>query len=183
MTKRMVTRSGKIRPADAGVTIGKAGMSAVEAVKQKLAKTKAEGDAAVIRKNPFLKRNTLLESEVNLIKRRLNHGDLRLMAVFHDNTPEFGYKLTPEQNKKGLDFLMLQWKTARGVERKENPFRYREQRALATFKEFRLVDWFDDVNYYQSKAGIHNLQPVYDVHAREGSFQYYYSGGKVHIIG
>ena len=91
--------------------------------------------------------------------------------AFYDNMPENGYALTPKQTQKGLSWLMDQWKTPKGKERKHNPFGYREQYVLENFKEFRLIDFYDASNYYQVQLGIRNYYPYYHVIAKDGSGQ------------
>jgi hypothetical protein len=105
-----------------------------------------------------------------------------------------GLKLTPEQTAKGIAWLRNQWKTPRGIERKHNPFGYREEEILENFSHFTFVGFYDNANFYMSKDGYHNYQPIYDVWGKldDGStscFQYYmargsgYNGGSVEIIG
>lgn len=131
----------------------------------------------------FLKKDLLTEQEVLLAKRRLNGGKLT-SDDYLKVIPEGGWKITPDQSKKGLEWLMDQWKTPMGVERKNNPFGYREEAVLENFKEFRLTDFYDNVNVYQVRLGIHNYLPVYTVIARDkSSFQYYVDYKGIHIIG
>jgi hypothetical protein len=123
------------------------------------------------------------ESDLKLWKNRLNAGRIKYDDIPWPEDGE-GFKLTAEQNKKGLDFLLDQWKGKSGKERVNNPFGYREENVLDSFKEFRLIDFYDDVNYYQTQAGIHNYAPYYRVIGKDGdTFEYYYNGGKVNILG
>jgi len=132
---------------------------------------------------PFFAKPQLTEQEVLLIKNRLSNKRMHIDEVF-DYMPEDGWKLTPEQTKKGLDWLMNQWKTPHGIERKNNPFGYREQNVLEKFKEFRLSDFFDTANVYAQQSGMHFYVPVYDVIGKDGSgFQYYVSSEGIKIIG
>jgi hypothetical protein len=126
----------------------------------------------------------LTEKEVLLIKNRLNHGKYNVTTVLQAS-PDGGWKLTDEQTKKGLKWLMSQWKTPRGVEQKNNPFGYREQDILENFGEFRLIDFFDNRNYYQAQLGVHNYLPLYEVIRKDGkvSFQYYADWKGIHIVG
>lgn len=85
--------------------------------------------------------------------------------------------LSPEQNQKGYDFLMDQWKTATGKERKNNPFGYREQAILENFSHFELNGWYDAGNAYASY-----YLPLYECVGDGTSFEYYYNG-EVNIVG
>jgi hypothetical protein len=88
-----------------------------------------------------------------------------------------GLTLSPDQNEKGYNFLMNQWKTPRGIERKNNPFGYREQSALETFKHFELIGFYNAGNAYTN-----SYLPLYECIGEESSFEYYYNG-TVNIIG
>jgi hypothetical protein len=137
-----------------------------------------------------LEKGFLTESEVNLLKRRLNHvkGAMTYHAIeiseipFPDNGE--GFKLSPEQTQKGLTWLKDQWKTPRGIERINNPFGYREENIIENFAEFRLIDFYNSANYYQNQIGIRSYIPLYRVIAKDGStFEYYYNAGKISIVG
>jgi hypothetical protein len=134
-------------------------------------------------KREFYESPVLSEREILLVKRRLNDGKVSISAVM-EKSPDEGWKITPEQTQKGLAWLMNQWKSPKGVERKNNPFGYREEEILKNFKEFRLVDFYDNANYYQAQAGIKNYIPLYEVISKDGDgFQYYVVGGKISIVG
>jgi len=119
----------------------------------------------------------LTEREILLIKRRLNHNKMTTKQLW-DFVGEDGIKITPAQTKKGLDWLNDQWKTPTGAERKNNPLQYGEQEALRTFKRFELLDFYDAGTGY---GDIHNYQPIYSVIGEGNVFNYYVSGGKMHI--
>jgi hypothetical protein len=137
--------------------------------------------ASVTAKTGAFDKDILSEAEVLLLKRRLNAGKIKPSDI---PWPEEGYKLTPEQLQKGLDWLLDQWKTPYGVERKNNPFGYREQDVLEHFKEFKLIDFYDNVNYAQVQAGIHNYLPYYRVIGTDGgTFEYYNDYTGIHILG
>ena len=132
----------------------------------------------------------LTENEIRLIKNRLNMVQCseklaeETKKAFYDNMPEDGYKLTEKQTQKGLSWLMDQWKTPKGKERKHNPFGYREQHVLENFKEFRLIDFYNAANYYQTQVGIKAHFPYYWVIGNDGSeFQYVMHSGQIHILG
>jgi hypothetical protein len=125
--------------------------------------------------------NVITERQMNLIKNRLNAGkkDAELEDIVQyiwDNAPN----LTPDQNKKGHDFLMNLWKSPTGKERVNNPFGYREQEALEQFDHFALAGFHDTSRYGQAPYYI----PLYDVYMKDGEygFQYYYNG-EVSIVG
>jgi hypothetical protein len=149
--------------------------------KEKLAEDKKHSLKIVEKKQqkvtpytPFEKEK-LTESEVNLLTRRINAQTIKASEVEHikDGT---GYDLTEEQSNKGLAYLRNQDKTPKGQEKENSPFRAREQEILYdNSANIRLKDVYSERgNYYY---------PVYEVNSSKGTFDYYVSGGKVHIIG
>lgn len=126
----------------------------------------------------IIERGVITEKEINLIKRRLNHN----VYKWEDIEDLTDLKITPEQTEKGLSWLKNKWKTPTGLERKNNPFGYREEKAIETFKEFRLSSFTNRNTYYQAEIGINNWIPVYDVIGKESDFQYILTG-EVEIIG
>jgi hypothetical protein len=87
-------------------------------------------------------------------------------------------RLSKAQEEKGITFLLDQWKTGRGVERKNNPFGYREQEVLENFSHFELAGFWNAGNQH-----VTFYLPLYNCIAKDGSaFQYYYNG-KVNIVG
>jgi len=87
--------------------------------------------------------------------------------LFGENAP---YSITPAQTTKGFDWLFNLRFTARGKERKNNPFGYREQSILDDFDRFELSGLYDDSDGYN---GFHNFKPIYKVIASDGeSFDY-----------
>jgi hypothetical protein len=123
--------------------------------------------------------NLITEKEINLIKNRINNNkdDQKTKDVVNyiwDNNPQ----LTSEQNEKGLKFLINLWKSPTGKERSSNPFGYREQEALETFKYFELAGFHDIARYGQRSFYV----PLYNVIGNDTSFQYYYDG-KMNIVG
>lgn len=121
---------------------------------------------------------TITENELIALKSFINSNkDAYTVLSTAIWANEDGLKLTPEQNKKGYDFLMDCWKTPRNVERKNNPFSYREQDILENFAHFTLKGFYDAGNSYRSY-----YLPLYECHSNDNSFEYYYNG-KVNIIG
>lgn len=97
------------------------------------------------------------------------------------NHPEFeGIKLSDEQVTKGYQWLNNLWLTPRGIERKNNPFGYREQNALENFETITLKGYYDAGNYHRSY-----FIPLYDVYTTNDGygFEYYVNGGQIHITG
>ena len=71
----------------------------------------------------IMRKKLLTEKELLLVKSRINCKRVDIDDIpFNDD----GYKLTKEQKLKGYNWLMNLWKTPRGIERKNNPFGYRE---------------------------------------------------------
>ena len=121
-------------------------------------------------------KNCISEQEILLIKNRMNRGEVIDLEPLFEN---YGIRLTAEQDKKGIDYLLNLYKTPRGVERKNNPFGYREIDTLENFDHFELVDFYDCGKY-----GHHFYLPVYRCCGRAGhpDFEYYFNG-EVNIIG
>lgn len=121
----------------------------------------------------------LSENDIRLICKRANDETTRketldILSEFEDN-----FRITREQSEKGLNWLLNQWKSPRGVERKNNPFGYREQDVLEHFDHFTFDSLYDAGNYQHSWYA-----PIYSVHTADGgSFQYVLRGGRVSIIG
>lgn len=115
-------------------------------------------------------KDLLTEKEINLLKNRANKGeDIELKEE---------YSITEEQTQKGLAYLMNQWKTPRGVERKNNPFGAREQEALETFQHFTFDGFYNGGNSF-----VNWYVPIYSVVGKDTAFQYTMKNGGVYIIG
>lgn len=125
--------------------------------------------------NKVISNKEITEKEILLLKRRLNSRKISIkdIAPVYDKK----IKLTPEQTSKGFDWLMNCWKTPLGKERKNNPFGYREQKILETFKFFTFKGFYDAGNYY-----ISHYEPLYNVVGDTGIFQYYVTANKPQII-
>jgi hypothetical protein len=121
----------------------------------------------------FVNKDKLSESEILLLKRRLNDKKIKHDEIFKNKE---SFKLTEEQEKKGIGWLRKQWKTPNGVERKNNPFGAREEYVLDNFDHFELVDFYNNVNYLQSQSGLNNYVPYYRVVAKDGSYFEYWVG-------
>lgn len=129
---------------------------------------------------------TITEQEILNARMRAN-GYKKVKDKSLLEIPEDGLKITPKQTKKGLKWLLNLWKTPKDKERLNNPFGYREEEVLKNFKEFRLVDWYDDTTSYAVDRGFHNYLPVYRVIAKDDSYFEYVPNtkeyGKVNITG
>lgn len=86
--------------------------------------------------------------------------------------------LCDDQVQKGYDWLMDQWKSPKGAERKNNPFGYREKSILEDFSTITFNGYYDAGNYHHSF-----YVPLYLVSGDNNTFEYYVSGGKISIIG
>jgi len=146
-----------------------------------LMKSREEKEIKEIRKKnipEFVNNKVISEQELNLLKRRLNNGKIQQEDIF-GNDFDKTFLLTPEQTKKGLDFLNNQRRTPRGIERKNNPFGAREEDVLDNFDRFEVNEFFDAGNQFV-KFNV----PLFRVVAKDGSsFEYHFSSGKVNIIG
>lgn len=97
-------------------------------------------------------------------------------ALYANDSKEL--QLSDKQNKKGIVFLLNQWKTPNGKDRKNNPFGYREQKILENFSHFTLSGFYDAGNSY-----VTFYIPIYSCWSKDGNgFEYYYNG-EVNIIG
>ncbi len=130
-----------------------------------------------------LQKGVLVSSEqCNYLFKVLNNGTeeqkQEIKDLFNDSNFE-GITLSDVQREKGRDWLLNLWKTPTGAERKNNPFGYREQRALENFDTIQLKGYYDAGNYHRSY-----YIPLYDVYAKDGyGFEYYFNGGKISITG
>lgn len=112
-----------------------------------------------------------LNADYQGLKGEMIHDNL--LDTFNDYGP---FKISPEQTKQGLDWLLKQWKTPAGRFRKNNPFGNRETYVLEHFKYFLLVDIYTTFSGYKL--------PVYTVVAEDGmSFDYYMVEGRIVICG
>lgn len=121
------------------------------------------------------KKGTITEKEILLIKRRLNEGTYKT----EDMNDFYDLELTQEQNTKGFNWLFDKWKSPTGKERKDNPYGYREEETLRTFKKLKFQGFTDISNYGEFK----NYVPLYRAEGVEENFEYYVQGGKVNITG
>ena len=118
-------------------------------------------------------KQTLTEREILLLKRRLNDGKINPDDIFQIRS---SFKLTDEQEKKGLKFLKNEWENKTGGERKNNPFGQREIHVLENFDNFKLIDFYDTSTFYQTQLGIKFYVPIYRVIGKDGSSFLYWWG-------
>ena len=122
--------------------------------------------------NELLKKEVLTEKEILLLVHRANRG----IKINWDGFE--GTRITPEQTEKGLAWLMNQWKTPSGKERKHNPYRLWEMEILKNFECFEFIGLYNGGNMY------HDFYlPIYRVHSYSDCFEYIVKGGEISIIG
>jgi hypothetical protein len=115
------------------------------------------------------------ESEISLLKRRLNSGEKIDMSVIWDGE----ISITIDQATKGWNWLMSQYKTTSGKERVNNPFGYREIDVLEDKDHTLEFRGFYDAGRYN----FHSYLPIYLACGAGTSFEYYVLGGVIQIIG
>lgn len=126
----------------------------------------------------IIKSGVIQEREIISMRSLMNNNKEAREAIY-EAWGDDEIAISEEQGKKGYDFLLGQWKTPNGKERKNNPFGYREQAILENFSHFTLHGLYDNSRY----GGRPNLLPIYSCIGKAGSsFDYYYDG-KVNIIG
>lgn len=146
----------------------------------------------------IIKNGRLTERDILNLKRLLNGWSvtsttkeerIKLEKMLWDAYDNGGLDITPEQTLKGWNWLKDQWRTPRGIERKHNPFGYREEAVLEHFHHFKFLYFYDCASVYLIRDGKHDYQPVYGVYTKDGAgFSYYmqrgsgYNGGSVEII-
>lgn len=134
----------------------------------------------------------ITEKQINLIGRRLNNSkelgdELEIILRYAE---EDGVRISEEQTQKGYAYLMDQYKSPRGIERKNNPFGIREMNMLDTgLFDKPLPSEENGRFYYKGHYDLSNMYhkfyvPLYQFVDKEGfSFEYYVSGGRVNIVG
>lgn len=134
-------------------------------------------DKTALKYIDIINSGSITESQIISLRSYLHKCDKEVRRAIFDVWHEL--EISPEQNKKGYEFLMKQWKTGTGKEAKNNPFGYREQNILENFDRFTYCENYDSSRYGQNPFYL----PVYRCYSKNGnSFEYYYNG-KVNIIG
>lgn len=113
----------------------------------------------------------ITERDLLTLKSRLNRGE-------YDDWDKLceldAIKITPEQSKKGLDWLLNKLQTPTGRERKNNPFNYWQEQIIRNFERFELCDFYNIGNFYPFYV------PIYTIYGNGGdSFSYYVQGGEI----
>lgn len=126
----------------------------------------------------IIKSKTIRESEIISLRSFLRKHPEEQNDIFSALNESEGLTLSASQNAKGIAFLLGAWKTPRGIERKNNPFGYREQEILENFTHFTLTAFYNNSKY----GGDASWLPLYECHSHDRSFEYYYDG-KIHITG
>lgn len=131
----------------------------------------------MIKTSEILKKNLLTENEIRLICKRANNEKTRKDTLESLNQEEGKWRITLKQEQKGLNWLINEWRTPKGKERRSNPFGYREQKIINGFCYFT----FDGL-YNAGEYGFSWYVPIYSPHCEDSSFQYIVKGGKIDII-
>lgn len=124
----------------------------------------------------IIESGTIAERDI-IAMRSFMHKSKENARFIFDAMQDKELTLSPEQNKKGLEFLNNQRKTPNGKERKNNPFGYREENVLDNFTHFTLLSFYNAGNAYRDY-----YLPLYTCNGNETCFEYYYNG-KVNIVG
>lgn len=121
---------------------------------------------------------SITESQIISMRSHMNKDKEAARAIFSAwDAKEL--ELSADQIQKGFEFLMNAWKTPKGIERKNNPFGYREQKILENFRDITLPSLYDNSKYGQSPYYL----PLYYCNSKDGNgFEYYYDG-EIHIVG
>lgn len=114
----------------------------------------------------ILDAGVITEREVNTMKNRANKGFASDVRQILSNGP---LRITPEQTKKGIDWLINQWKTPKGKTRKHNPFNQREQVILSHFDHFELRTFIDVGGFFN-----YWYLPVYRAYSKKGMYFDYF---------
>lgn len=124
----------------------------------------------------IIKSGHIEERQIIDMRSYMNRDKEAARAIF--DVWEDELTISTSQQQKGYDFLMNQWKTPTGAERKNNPFGYREQTILENFSDFTLKSLYNAGNSY-----VDNYLPLYSCNSKDGNgFEYYYNG-EVNIVG
>lgn len=118
------------------------------------------------------------ESQIISMKSLMGRDKEAAKAIFEALDISGELELSSAQQTQGFDFLKNAWKTPRGIERKNNPFGYREQEILKNGTDISLKGFYDASTY----GGTAFYIPIYSVNSKGGSFEYYYNG-EINIIG
>ena len=125
------------------------------------------------------KKKKYSEKELNALKNHMNANPVVGSALNNFVANKEGTKLDKTQVAKGFKYLYNLGYTPRGVERKNNPYGYREEYIVKNPKTIELIQ-FHDAGYGNNTFYV----PYYEAIGKDGtSMEYFVSGGKIHIWG
>lgn len=133
----------------------------------------------VPQKKSVYEQSVWTEQEMKLVLRRINAGKITPSEVFKKNKFLYegtGVLLTPDHQKKGLDWLKKQHFTPTGKEKMSSPLGAREVGIIQDPNaSVRVKDFYSPRgNYYY---------PLYEVHGDGTTMEYYVEGGQISIVG
>lgn len=126
----------------------------------------------------IIKTGLIQEREIISMRSLMNKNKEAASLIFDEMGNLDELAITEDQARKGYDWLMDQWKTQTGTERKNNPFGQREQRILENYSHITLNSLYNAGNGYHD-----SYLPLYNVYGNDTCFEYYVCGGIVHIVG
>jgi len=120
------------------------------------------------------------EKELNALKNHLNKLDLKDANKLNDFVyAKDGTKLDKTLVQKGFKYLYSLGFTPKGVEKRNNPYGYREKYIVKNPKTIELLSYHND-----TRGRFNNFQPYYRAIGKDGtSMDYFVSGGKINIWG
>jgi len=126
------------------------------------------------------KKKKFTEKEMNALKNYMNKIDIRDAQKLNDLVAnKDGTKLDASQIAKGKKYLYNLGYTPKGVERKNNPYGYREEYIVKNLKTIELLQFHNAGNRY-----VDFFVPYYEAIGKDGtSMEYFVSGGKINIWG
>ena len=119
------------------------------------------------------------EKELNALKNHMNANPVVGSALNNFVANKEGTKLDKTQVAKGFKYLYNLGYTPKGVERKNNPYGYREEYIVKNLKTIELLQFHNAGNRY-----VDFFVPYYEAIGKDGtSMEYFVSGGKINIWG
>ena len=125
------------------------------------------------------------EKDILLLKRRMNNPSTSAEMVLKINELmsdfEGNMRVSPEQSKKGLDFMYNLYKTPTGKVRKNCPFNDEQKEILELAKHNSSEShfWLEGFSLMNYTSRSNNLYPAYMLLNTKGRFTYIYAGGKI----
>lgn len=119
------------------------------------------------------------EKELNALKNYMNKNPKEANSLNNLVANKDGTKLDKTQVAKGFKYLYNLGFTPKGVERKNNPYGYREEYIVKNPKSIELLQFHNAGNRY-----VDFYVPYYEAIGKDGtSMEYFVSGGKINIWG